>query len=225
MNNIQDSTSSQGLNLTGAFSRLSKLFSNKTNRNAVAQVTSNAIGAEKSDLSQEGAEIKFDSKGKPVIEPSEDSVKKDIEKLKKVISKVGVGVSKKVTPKIEQGSEIKYAASNAFKRANGADFIVKILKGFIIGVVLLTLIYLGVTLFRSVGNGASNKKDISQVTGPTPTNIEFQPYKPSVYAEDAEILGFEESLNILEKEIASTNIRETSLNPPKLDFNINFQGK
>lgn len=61
------------------------------------------------------------------------------------------------------------------------------------------------------------------VSGPTPTAVEYIPSIPSLYATDETVLNLEQEISVLDREIAGVQLRETTLNPPILDFNINFQ--
>jgi hypothetical protein len=58
---------------------------------------------------------------------------------------------------------------------------------------------------------------------PTPTTAPYQPYNPSVYAEDELVLQLEEDIKVLDRELSIVQLKETILTPPVLDFNVNFE--
>jgi hypothetical protein len=58
--------------------------------------------------------------------------------------------------------------------------------------------------------------------GPTPTIEPYRPYIPSIYTEDEVILQLEEDIGVLDQEMHTTILKETKLNPPRLDFEIGF---
>ena len=58
---------------------------------------------------------------------------------------------------------------------------------------------------------------------PTPTIAPFQPYRPSVYSEDPEVLEIEESVKILDRELSTVILEEAILHPPVVNYNINFK--
>lgn len=58
---------------------------------------------------------------------------------------------------------------------------------------------------------------------PTPTPFEEKIASPSAYATDSAILRIEGELEILEEKLLSTDLRETALNPPVLDMDVNFK--
>ena len=61
-----------------------------------------------------------------------------------------------------------------------------------------------------------------QTIPPTPTYSPFQKFKPSVYANDPTVIKLEETLNVLDREMATVPLTEDTLTPPVLDFNISF---
>lgn len=59
-------------------------------------------------------------------------------------------------------------------------------------------------------------------TPPTPTYSPYQKFKPSVYADDPVVIGLEETINVLDREMSTTPLTESTLTPPVLDFSIGF---
>lgn len=55
-----------------------------------------------------------------------------------------------------------------------------------------------------------------------PTTQPFRPFRPSVYADDPDILQLEEDMNVLNIELSAVPLPESILIPPTLDFNIRF---
>lgn len=100
----------------------------------------------------------------------------------------------------------------------------KIFKILIIVIMALGLIYWVLTLSDRSGNGNGGSGPGSNIGNGnfTPTPIEIEPSQPSIYALDEVILQLEEDINTLDRELSTTVLRETSLNPPKLDLNVRF---
>lgn len=61
----------------------------------------------------------------------------------------------------------------------------------------------------------------SPVTKITPPPVEIR--NPSKYAEDETVLKLERKISELDKQITDTNVRETTLNPPSLNFEVEFE--
>lgn len=55
----------------------------------------------------------------------------------------------------------------------------------------------------------------------TPPPVEIR--NPSKYAEDQTVLELEQKINELDKTITDTNVRESTLNPPTLNFEVEFE--
>ena len=94
--------------------------------------------------------------------------------------------------------------------------IARIVAVVILLLVLLYIVSLFVKTIRQNGEVA-----ISGI--PTPTVAPYIPYNPSVYAEDELVLQLEEDIKVLDRELATAQLKETILTPPVLDFNINFE--
>jgi len=60
------------------------------------------------------------------------------------------------------------------------------------------------------------------IPSPTPTQMITN---PSAYAIDSAVLQIENTLLDVEKDLANTDLRETELNPPVLDLDVNFTNK
>ena len=128
----------------------------------------------------------------------------------------------------EEMKDIERAGKGVLSKA-------KPLAGGIIGKFSLKSlgITLGILVFLSLALLAFSKlPDLLKKAGegqeqgtaePTPTPAGYQLYKPSVYAGDPEILKLEEEINIFDREVSGTVLKETTLNPPTLDFNIDFK--
>lgn len=149
----------------------------------------------------------------------EDSIAMDIKNLKTFTSKLVGKTSTFVKPYAQKGSS---ASTGALSKAGGLvdkGFLRKLIRVFLILLFLLILVFVAIRLFKTTGENGGIPGFGNQ---PTPTPISYQPYRPSVYADDPEIKQLEEDVNVLEGEISGTNVREMDLNPPTLDFNISF---
>lgn len=161
----------------------------------------------------EAAEMKRQRK---TISPEEDSVTKDFRNVFGFFGKVFGKATQKIQPSAQKAG--KGSPQTAVQIAS-QGFFVKVVRLFIILVFLMIIVFIGVRIFTILQDDGEN--GVTTVyTSPTP--VSYKPSKPSVYAEDEFILDLEERLRVLEREIAGISIRETTLTPPILDFDINF---
>jgi len=58
---------------------------------------------------------------------------------------------------------------------------------------------------------------------PSPSPYEEEITNPSVYATDSAVLEIDKKLKEIENEIDQTDLKETGLNPPVLDLEVNFE--
>lgn len=163
----------------------------------------------------------------PVAKPatkSDDSVSQDLAAFKKLVGQVSQKVSANVAPAIEKRAAATGVAVTKLSNSGNKGLIKKILKIFFIILILLLLVFAAIKLFSGKGGGGLGSK-ATPTLGPatsTPTPIVYEPPAKSVYADDPVILKLEQDINVLTREIAGTNIKETQLNPPSLDFNVSF---
>jgi len=149
----------------------------------------------------------------------EDSVKEDFALLGKFLAKFKSKADKKVAPLKEAGSQKLDSLVGVSGDISDKPFYKNLLKIFFSVFILLILIFVGATLFNTL----KGERREAPVAGElTPTPIPFEPTAPSVYAKDEVILQMEEDISVLEKELARVTLRENNLNPPRLDFNVNF---
>ncbi len=152
----------------------------------------------------------------PQQQVSEDSVAQDIQDFKKFLGKVSGKVSSSVSPTIAKG---RVSAASSVGQIVDTGFLKKIVRIFLIVFFLMIVIYIGIRLFSELNK---NGGDGISPEGITSTPIPYQPYKPSVYAEDPTTLRLEEEINVIERELSSVNLRESLLTPPSLDFEVSF---
>ena len=90
------------------------------------------------------------------------------------------------------------------------------------GIVLIIIGFIGLLSF--VAAYFFNRDDTSIKTPIVviPTTQPFRPFRPSVYADDPEILRLEEDMNVLDIELSAVPLPESILIPPTLDYNIRF---
>jgi hypothetical protein len=99
----------------------------------------------------------------------------------------------------------------------------KFLPAIIGGVILLIFVLIGIFVVMPLISKIRTPKETPiVVTTPSPEPIELTPSQPSIYASDAEIIQLQEDINVLDREVVGTQLRETTLNAPVLDFNITF---
>lgn len=160
---------------------------------------------------------------KPTMPDPEDPVARDIAAAKEASKKVFSAVEEKIKPIVDKE---KSDASGKFTNiiAMSKNMLTPAtIKKIGIGLAVLVLVILAVSILPGMITKVRNGQvSVDINTTSTPTPAEFRPTQPSMYANDKTILELEESLNILDKQINSTNIRETTLTPPELDFTVSF---
>ncbi len=150
-----------------------------------------------------------------------DSVMHDMTIFKGIAEKLTSKVKEIASPVVSKGMESSNQAASSTKAFAKTDKFKKILPIVFFLVVLLIIGIAGFMLIKNLGK----KENPTIVTGPTPTSADYYPTEPSLYADDPEVLKLEETINQLDREIAGTQLRETTLNSPTLDFNINFDAR
>lgn len=158
------------------------------------------------------------------LDPSQSGFVHDFQKAKDLVAKMSEKIEEAAKPVLEKGVEEGKApveASQTFvseKKSSSPIHLKKILPALLFGLVIIVVVLGGLTFFRSM-----NKPETPQiVTLPTPTLAPIIETEPSQYAEDEEVLKLQEDISVLEKEITSTSLRESTLNPPILNFDVSF---
>jgi len=77
------------------------------------------------------------------------------------------------------------------------------------------------------GRRSMDEKVTREVVVPTGTTQFpfFDITNPSAYATDPDILNLEQEISVLDKEINEVDLKESLLQPPSLDFDIDFEEK
>lgn len=94
-------------------------------------------------------------------------------------------------------------------------------KHYYIGAGVLIFLILILIIVRSSLHISQFKPPV--FPSPSPSPYEEEITNPSVYATDSAVLEIGEKLKEIENEIDQTDLKETDLNPPVLDMNINFE--
>jgi len=157
----------------------------------------------------------------------QDQVVSDLGKLKEASKKVGEKVSGKLKttlyPKVSEGTPVVFQAGrnlgSSISSFTNSETLKNILKTSAAIISLIVFFFIGI----KVVNMIMNKSENGEISLTTPTPVPYTPYKPSVYAEDEMVLKMEEDIKVLEKESSTVVLKETSLTPPVLDFDINFE--
>jgi len=139
-----------------------------------------------------------------------DRVHQDLINVKNFIRKSTTSTKGKISKTI---TDVSPSQKDLFK-----NILNKIIKILIIFAILLITIYLGKALYEKF----KPQEDYNIPSDVSPTPQTYQPYKPSMWADDPEVLLLEEDISVLKQEIGGANIREGRLNPPNLDFDISF---
>jgi hypothetical protein len=150
-----------------------------------------------------------------------DSILQDLNVFKGIAQEAAAKVKEVASPVLSKGLESSNQAATVTKAFAKTDKFKKMIPILLFVLVLIIVGIIGFSLIKNMGK----KDDPTIVTGPTPTSADYYPTEPSLYADDPEVLKLEEMINQLDREIAGTQLRETTLNSPVLDFNINFNGR
>ncbi|OGM10407.1 hypothetical protein A2Z67_02900 [Candidatus Woesebacteria bacterium RBG_13_36_22] len=158
------------------------------------------------DTSQELQEQQEDSVAND-IRMFKDFAKRNIEKTKTIL-----------TPFAKKGASSATDVTKVVSSSVDNKFIKALVRSFLIIFFVIVLIFIATYLFKTL----KKENGIVHNNGVSVTPVPFEPYKPSIYAQDAEVLKLEEDVNILERELAEVKIKEDGINPPKLDYDISF---
>ena len=90
----------------------------------------------------------------------------------------------------------------------------------IIGIILFLMIII-LVIISSTYRTSQFKPSI--LPSPSPNPYEEEIKNPSNYATDSAILGVEEKVKEINQELDQTDLKETGLNPPILDMEVNFE--
>jgi hypothetical protein len=95
----------------------------------------------------------------------------------------------------------------------------KLLK--IAGIMVLVAVIIFGLYVKFIWKKTSTKNVVN--LPPSPTFSPYEKFKPSVYADEPVVKKLEESMNVLNSEMSTTPLGETTLTPPVLDFEIKFK--
>ena len=156
---------------------------------------------------------------KGVEQLKDDQIASDLARAKEAGLKIVGKVKESVNPVISQN---KQNIQTTLAPAKGilANFPIKKIARIVAVVILLLVLLYIVSLFVKT---IRQNGEVAVSGIPTPTVAPYIPYNPSVYAEDELVLQLEEDIKVLDRELATAQLKETILTPPVLDFNINFE--
>ena len=151
----------------------------------------------------------------PEVNSQSDAVRDDIQKVKSLIQKIKDGIKEKR----QLAKESKQSEEVVVKKSlfSGNKKLIIALVVFLILIVLL----IAASLYKSLSN-SGNKTEII-ISSPTPVaNVSVTPIQnPSKYATDSAVLQMESKIKELDTQLNS-NIKESGLSLPSLDFDIKF---
>ncbi len=152
----------------------------------------------------------------------DDQISADLKKFKSTKEKLTKNIKTTLAPVISEKIPVVHTAKKSIlslpSKLLDAALLKKLAKFAIIALLFLTLFYIGSRILTTV------IKDSEETDGviPAPTIGQFRPYQPSIYAEDELMKALDEDIKVLDSELSTTQLKETILNPPSLNFNINF---
>jgi ABC-type cobalt transport system substrate-binding protein len=145
-----------------------------------------------------------------------------VKALKSLVGKTVSTISKKVEPVAAGMAQQASQKASMVGTTVSKSPLKKIVKILVIILLIIILAFVLLSIFRLMGNQGKSDGEPGTTSRITPTPIVYQPYRPSVYAEDPEIASLELEITVLENELFRSNIREDRLFPPRLDFEIKF---
>lgn len=173
--------------------------------------------AQKKPVDKDSTKNIVDSVNKTV---NGDSVQKDIEIaenfIKSVSNRLSSVVGSKVPKKLVLDSQKVASSFNKIP----IEGLKKVIYPFMVIVLVLVVLFVGIGVFRILREGGDGGN--GRVSQETVTPVVYRPKEPSVYANDAIILQIETDINVLLGEMYSKVLKESTLIPPRLDFNIKF---
>jgi hypothetical protein len=160
----------------------------------------------------------------PQKEGASDQVAEDIKKFKSAKAKFTEKLKSNIAPNISNKVPVvhttKASLSSVTSKIFDPELIKRVVKIVVLVFLLLGLFYIVTRIFTIFVEDGTDETD---GVAPTPSIGEFRPYKPSVYAEDELILKLDEDVKVIDRELSTTQLKEAILNPPNLDFDINFE--
>ena len=181
-----------------------------------ANIVPGAPQNEEPKLPSQNPQTQYVKEVRDKVSADEDSVLKDLSVLKNFLG-----------GKLNKASAGAGAKSRELTdRVKSSNKAMKFVKTIGVIFALLIIALLATSFIKKTGIGfGNNEEEKNQTEKPSPTPINYEPERPSVYAEDVEVLRIEEAIDSLEKEISRASLRESGLIPPVLDYNINFKSQ
>lgn len=156
--------------------------------------------------------------GKGEVEQPKDQLAADMKKVKDLKSDLVGKIRSALFPVVPENIPAVVNVKFSIKDRFDPDLIKKLGRGLAVVLLLLVLFPIGSSIFKSVlKNGEQGDGGV-----PTPSVGPFRPYKPSIYADDEQVLQMEEDVKVLDRELSTSQLKDTVLTPPVLDFDISF---
>lgn len=153
------------------------------------------------------------------VEQPKDQLTADMKKVKDLKNNLAGKIRSTLFPAVSENIPTVVNVKFSIKDKLDPDLIKKLGRGLAIVLLLLALYPIGSSIFKSV------IKDRESGDGgvPTPSVGPFRPYKPSIYADDEQVLQMEEDIKVLDRELSTSQLKDSILTPPVLDFDISFE--
>lgn len=126
------------------------------------------------------------------------------------------------TNQIQQPADAMVTVASETKDIQSKKTLPRIPVKKIVTLLIFLILLIGLVYLASKYVSTQNDRE-ELVTSPTPTYTPTQSKKPSIYAQDEALLKLEEKIKVLDAEISSARIEESTLKPPRLDFLIEFE--
>jgi hypothetical protein len=149
-----------------------------------------------------------------------DSVQKDIEVAENFIRSITNRLSNIFAPVIAKKPALEIQKVTTPFNKIPFEGLKKVIYPFMVLILVLVVFFVGIGIFRILREGGDERGRGGVEEMVTP--VVYRPKEPSVYANDPQIIQIETDINVLLGEMSSKVLKESTLIPPRLDFNISF---
>lgn len=151
----------------------------------------------------------------PQAQPSSNAITQDIQRAKGLVEKIREGIKQK-----QEMAKTRQGIPGAPKQ----KLIDKKIMILLVGLAVLVVLLIAGTLYKAM-SGRGQRIVLAPTPTPvvTPTLAPVEIRNPSRYATDSGVLKIEEDLKALDKDLVGTEIKESSLTPPSLDWDVSFK--
>jgi hypothetical protein len=159
------------------------------------------------------------------IPESGNSVIDDFNKIRSFTQKFTSAAEEKAAPLIQKGKAESAVIGASAGKVVDTSFIRKIIKILVVILAVMLIIYIAFKLFGNSNiklPGITGQSTLTPSDSVSVTPFDLHQVTNSIYAKDPEVLKIEENIKVLHGELNNTELKDSSLNPPNVDFNVSF---